>query len=60
MRATDTLRFATEINSDKVVVPTVIEITSQPKWDVYKNNHFTMGRRLVAIFLKVANKVITR
>jgi hypothetical protein len=33
---------------------------SMPKWDVYENNHFAMRKRLVAIFLKVANKQITR
>ena len=56
MRHTDVGRFQTEINSDKVVVPTDVEITAQPKWDVFENNHFAMRKRLVDIFLKVANK----
>lgn len=35
-------------------------MTSQPEWDEHKNNHFTMKRRLLNIFLKVANKMIMR
>tara|TARA_B100000780_G_scaffold105642_1_gene73969 strand:+ start:79 stop:234 length:156 start_codon:yes stop_codon:yes gene_type:complete len=31
-----------------------------PKWDIYENNHFAMRKRLVTIFLKVANKLIIR
>ena len=42
------------------MVPTKIEITEVPKWDVYENNHFAMRKRLVGIFLKVANKLIIR
>lgn len=60
MREKDCHRFATEINSDKVVVPTDIKISDQPRWNIYDNNHFAMRKRLVAIFLKVANKLITR
>lgn len=60
MRQGDVGRFQTEINSDKVVVPTDVEITAQPKWDVFENNHFAMRKRLVDIFLKVANKQIIR
>ena len=60
MRAGDTGRFASEINADKVLVPVITEVASAPKWDVYKNNHFTMRKRLVTIFLKVANRMIIR
>lgn len=60
MRNEDCNRFATEINRDKVVVPVDLKIDSQPKWDVFENNHFAMRKRLVSIFLKVANKLITR
>ena len=35
MRRSDRLRYTTELNSDKVVVPTNLEITLKPKWDVY-------------------------
>lgn len=56
MREEDCNRFSTVINSDKVVVPTNIDITKKPKWDVYQNNHFSMRKRLVEIFLKVVNK----
>jgi hypothetical protein len=50
----------TELNSDKVVVPTNLEITLKPKWDVYQNSHFSMRKRLVGIFLRAANKLIIR
>ena len=53
-------RFTAENNNDKVVVPTNVDITERPKWDVYENNHFAMRKRLVSIFLKVANKLIIR
>jgi hypothetical protein len=42
------------------VVPIDVSITTQPKWDVYENNHFAMRKRLVGIFLRVANKMIIR
>jgi hypothetical protein len=60
MRYNDTNRFASEIDQDKVVVPIDLELSAKPGWNVYTNNHFNMRRRLVAIFLKVANKLITR
>lgn len=60
MRDEDLKRFTTEINSDKVVVPTDIALSTFPKWDVYENDHFAMRKRLVNIFLKVVNKWITR
>ena len=60
MREKDVGRFQAACNEDKVVVPTKVEITEQPKWDVYENNHFAMRKRLVEIFLKVANKLIIR
>jgi len=60
MREKDCSRFATEINRDKVIVPTDIILSSKPSWNVFDNNHFAMRRRLVGIFLKVTNKLITR
>ena len=60
MREKDIGRFQAVCNDDKVVVPTKVEITEAPKWDVYENNHFAMRKRLVNIFLKVANRLIIR
>mmetsp|Transcript_31597 Transcript_31597/g.48307 ORF Transcript_31597/g.48307 Transcript_31597/m.48307 type:complete len:236 (-) Transcript_31597:967-1674(-) len=60
MRMEDIHRFAVEVNKDKVVIPTTVNIQARPKWDVYQNNHFAMRKRLVGIFLKVANKQIIR
>jgi ABC-type amino acid transport substrate-binding protein len=60
MRDEDCHRFATVINRDKVLVPTNVSLNTKPKWDVYENNHFAMRKRLVGIFLRIANKVITR
>ena len=60
MRQADRKRYATELNSDKVLVPTNLEITLKPKWDVYSNSHFSMRKRLVGIFLRAANKLIIR
>jgi hypothetical protein len=48
------------VNRDKVVVPTDINLAARPSWNVFENNHFAMRRRLVGIFLKVTNKLITR
>ena len=31
-----------------------------PKWDNFENNHFAMRRRLVGIWLKATNLLITR
>ena len=36
------------------------DITAKPKWDAFQNNHFALRRRLVNIFLRVSNKLITR
>jgi len=62
MRQDDCTRFETQINSDKVVVDitTPNDITAKPKWDAFENNHFAMRRRLVAIFLRASNKLISR
>ena len=62
MRHTDCNRFSTEVDSDKVVVDTMAaqEIVAKPKWDAFENNHFAMRRRLVSIFLRVSNKLISR
>ena len=42
------------------MVPTDINLTSKPSWNVFENNHFAMRRRLVGIFLRVTNRLITR
>ena len=62
MRHRDCNRFATVTNEDKVVVPVTAtkEITTKPKWDAFQNNHFAMRKRLVNIFLRVSNKLISR
>ena len=62
MRQQDVTRFVTEVDRDKVVVDTTAasEIVAKPKWDVFENNHFAMRRRLVNIFLRAANKVMSR
>ena len=36
------------------------DILGAPKWDKFENNHFAMRRRLVYIFLRVANTMICR
>lgn len=62
MRAQDCSRFATEVDKDKVVVDTTAatDIVAKPKWDAFENNHFAMRRRLVSIFLRVSNTLISR
>ena len=62
MREQDCTRFSSEFDRDKVVVDTTAgtEIVAKPKWDAFENNHFAMRRRLVSIFLRAANKVISR
>ena len=57
MRHKDINRYETEIDKDRVVVDTTAstDIIAKPKWDSFENNHFAMRRRLVAIFLRVAN-----
>jgi hypothetical protein len=62
MRNQDIHRFVTVVDSDKVVVDTTVptELVAKPKWDSFENNHFAMRRRLVAIFLRVANMFICR
>lgn len=62
MREKDQTRFVTEVDSDRVVVDTNAQndIVARPKWDSFENNHFAMRKRLIAIFLKVANLFISR
>ena len=62
MRKEDCTRYSTQLDRDKVVVDTTAssEIVAKPKWDVFENNHFAMRRRLVNIFLRVANKIMSR
>lgn len=54
------MRFAAAIDEDRVVVDTDVELSEKPKWDAFENNHFALRRRLVALFLKAANRLITR
>ena len=42
------------------MVDTDLELHDKPKWDAFENNHFAMRRRLVGIFLRASNKLITR
>jgi len=56
----DVHRFKVEVDKDKVVIPTNLDLFERPKWDAFENNHFAMRRRLVQIFLKVSNKLIIR
>lgn len=60
MRERDISRYAPVIDEDRVVVDVGLELVEKPKWDTFENNHFAMRRRLVGIFLKVSNKLITR
>ena len=60
MRWVDVGRFTTEVDRDRVCIPTKNEIVSQPRWDVYVNHQTAMKKRLGDIFLKVSNKVIIR
>jgi hypothetical protein len=60
MRHRDTTRYSPVIDEDRVAVDTNIELKDKPKWDAFENNHFAMRRRLVNIFLKNSNKLITR
>ena len=60
MRENDISRFAPVIDGDRVVADTDLDLLDKPKWDAFENNHFAMRRRLVGIFLKVSNKLITR
>jgi hypothetical protein len=60
MRERDAFRFKPSIDEDRVVVDADIDLAEKPKWDAFENNHFAMRRRLVGIFLKASNKLITR
>lgn len=62
MRDSDCHRFSTEVDKDKVVVDNTAatDIVAKPKWDAFENNHFAMRRRLVSIFLRVSNMLISR
>jgi hypothetical protein len=61
-RDEDCHRYETELDRDVVVVDTDIgkALVAAPKWDVFENNHFSMRRRLVSIFLTVCNRLICR
>ena len=60
MRDRDVRRFTSAYDQDRVVIDTTLKLSDPPKWDNFENNHFAMRRRLVAIWLKAANLLITR
>lgn len=60
LRYRDITRFKTNFDEDRVVVEVNTRLPNPPKWDNFDNNHFAMRRRLVGIWLKVANLIITR
>lgn len=60
MRHRDISRFAPVFDSDRVVVEVGQTLPNMPKWDNFENNHFAMRKRLVSIWLKAANLLITR
>ena len=60
MRERDVNRYNPSIDEERVVTDVDVELAEKPKWDAFENNHFAMRRRLVGIFLKVSNKLITR
>ena len=60
MRERDINRYNPAIDEERVVTDIDLELAEKPKWDAFENNHFAMRRRLVGIFLKVSNKLITR
>lgn len=37
-----------------------MKLPNAPRWDNFENNHFAMRRRLVGIWLRAANLLITR
>ena len=53
-------RFRHVYDEDRVVVDTHLKLSNPPKWDSFENNHLAMRRRLVGIWLKAANMLITR
>jgi hypothetical protein len=48
------------IFANKVVVSIDQDAGSGPKWDEFQNNHTAMRKRTNEIFLKIANKLMTR
>lgn len=60
MRDRDVKRFRHVYDEDRVVIDTHLKLSNPPKWDSFENNHFAMRRRLVDIWLKAANTLITR
>jgi hypothetical protein len=60
MRDSDVRRFKHTFDSDRVVVDTTVSLPEKPRWDSFENNHFAMRRRLVGIWLRATNLLITR
>jgi len=60
MRDTDVRRFRHAFDSDRVIVETTVDLPEKPRWDSFENNHFAMRRRLVGIWLRATNLLITR
>jgi hypothetical protein len=45
---------------NKVVIPTDLQMSAQPNWDEFQNSHTAMRKRTRDIFLRIANKLMTR
>ncbi len=60
MRDQDVRRFRHTFDSDRVIVDTTVNLHEKPRWDSFENNHFAMRRRLVGIWLRATNLLITR
>ena len=60
MRDNDVKRFRHVYDADRVIVDTTVNIPEKPRWDSFENNHFAMRRRLVGIWLRATNLLITR
>lgn len=59
-RFRDISRFQPTFDQDRVLVEVNKILPNAPKWDNFENNHFAMRKRLVGIWLKASNLLITR
>ena len=60
MREKDVSRFAPAIDEDRVVIEKDLDLSDRPRWEALETNYFHMRRRLLALFLKTCNMLITR
>jgi hypothetical protein len=60
LRQRDVGRFGHAFDQDRVVIDVNTKLPNIPSWDNFENNHFAMRRRLVGIWLRAANLLITR